>query len=84
MFFSIIAQVYYGRNKTMFDKDGVNQLQVYKNAWEQFKVSVVDFYGTQRTAKAQKMLNIDVAELNLSLIHIWFCWWTREIFTEVS
>ena len=64
MFFSIIAQVYYGRNKTMFDKDGVNQLQVYKNAWEQFKVSVVDFYGTQRTAKAQKMLNIDVAELN--------------------
>lgn len=48
----------------MFDKDGVNQLQIYKNAWEQFKVSVVDFNGAQRTAKAQKVLNIDVAELN--------------------
>ena len=47
----------------MFDKDGVNQLQIYKNAWEQLKVSILDFNGSKRAANAKGILDVDLFEL---------------------
>lgn len=48
----------------MFDKEDVNYLQNFKNTLERLKVIISDVNGSQRTAAAKKILDIDVAELN--------------------
>lgn len=48
----------------MFDKEDANYLQNFKNTLERLKVIISDVNGSQRTAAAKKILDIDVAELN--------------------